>query len=74
MHKIYITKGLQKKKCTQNHPPQFFLHPRIPCRKTAVGGSGKDLSITELHLTCIGNYAGILVSYSFTQLHINEIH
>ena len=36
--------------------PQFFRLPRMPCRSTAVGGSGIDLSVAELHFTCTESF------------------
>ena len=43
---MYIYIGREK------NLPQFFRLPRMPCTRTAVGGSGIDLSAIELHLTC----------------------
>lgn len=57
--------------------PQFFLLPRIPCRKTAVGGSGDDLSITLLHFTCSEHAEtqfNSIVPQSMWQQYINFIH
>jgi hypothetical protein len=36
----------------------------MPCKRTAVGGSGIDLSIAELHLTCRSNLFAYIIPYS----------
>lgn len=46
--KSFVHKGKRDESCL----PQFFLLPKMPCSRTAVGVSGNDLSLVELHLTC----------------------
>lgn len=55
-HPIYVSKfyiSIWNQQCSYRsyYIPQFFLLPRMPWRRMAVGGSGTDLSIIELHFT-----------------------
>jgi hypothetical protein len=53
LKKLSISQTWSNLQGTTQHWPQFFPLPKIPCRRTAVGVSGTDLSSFHLHFTCV---------------------